>query len=560
MPTIDLIKNFLTKALLICVVTGIILPLSQPAQASDETLVFNINKQSLAAALVEFATTSNSDYIAQGQLLSNKGSKAVTGTLSASKALSLMLENTGLIYKQLSDGTFLIKKKPADKTQDDNALEEVVISAPKRRTLNQSIPVSTSVFDGADLGQAGITNVRELTAVVQSLSHHGAINAAGQGMRLRGVGSGAIASGIEQSVSTIIDGVVAGPSGSGLQEMWDIERIEILRGPQGTLFGKNASAGAINFISKDPRDEFEAQLGARYEAQYQTTRLDGVISGALSDNTRARLAGYHTQQKEGTIDNIVRQETENIQDRYGLRAKVHFDQGSWWAKANIAYEKIDDSCCARVFSHIDNANASDTTNDWLPPAHARTGLVSGDENRTVITEGDLYERAKTLHSVFELGKEFNTGHKLKSISGYRRWQHSSFNDADNIDLDVVDVNDKRELKLFTQEIQLLSPINEHWDYIIGAYYYHQNFPTEEYISGGADFAGYSGTTKMDSTTKIENSALFGHANYHITDSTTLFGGLRVLHEKIEAVGQQPHEHGHECEGQEGQGLEADAPA
>lgn len=502
---------------------------------------FSIEPQPLASALVAFADIAAVDYIAPGHLLKGWQTPPVTGHLLPTEALRQLLVGTDLTFSLTPEGVFLIGvKQQSDLANQQSAIiEEIQVTALKRPQFNQDVPLSVATVSGVNLSQAGKNNTRDLFKVVPSVSYHGAISSTGQSMRIRGIGTGIIAAGIEQSVGVIIDGVTTGPSGSGLQALWDIERIEVLKGPQGTLFGKNVSAGAINQITRDPTESFEWGLTGRFEPEYRRRRLDGFVSGPLSEHLQYRLAVFDLQQDEGEIYNVVREQHENTKNRRGIRAKLHYQPTDWWAHASVAFDQANERCCARVFSGIVAENTSALTGNWAIPALQNNAVVAGDGNRWSLTDGQLHEQTKTWHTVLELGKVLDSGHQLKSITGYRQWHNQSVNDADNIDSDVLSViTEDNELAIFSQELQLLSPIGEHGDYLLGAYYYRQHFPRRESIGEGLDFVGYAGNTVIESSTDIEQAALFAHVNYDITPGVTVFGGFRLLQETIRARGQQ----------------------
>lgn len=518
------------------------------AKAQQGQYQFDIAAQPLSSALIEFASITKKNYIASGHLLRNKQSPPINGQMSAFDAITHLLQHSGLVLRELQDGTYLVIKPKKTKQAEQlktaaielpEPPEVILIRSTKRRDTPQNIPISANVIGVEMLEREGVKDVRQLTSVAQSMSYHGAITSAGQGMRIRGVGSGVIATGIEQSVGTAIDGVVTGPSGSGLQTLWDVEHIEILRGPQGTLFGKNVSAGAINNITKEPTDFVEAGISVEQEFAYRQSRIDAMASGPVSDGLNARLAVFGQRQTQGTIENIVRNEQENINKSYGIRVKLNLDKEDWWSKFSVSYSRTDDRCCGRVFSHIDYQNASGATNQWVIPALEQHDISVWSGNNLAISEAPLYETQRTLHSKFEWGTKFDSGHVLKTISGYRDWHHQTQNDGDNLNVDVVSyVADQRKLKLFTQEVQWLSPENDQWEYILGGYFYKQHFPSTEYIGGGADIAGYYGVTSVDSDIDVENFALFGHSTYYFEQNAAVFGGLRLLKESAEANAQQ----------------------
>ena len=517
----------------------IVVFLSFKSHAQNEIFEFKIPSQPLSSALVEFSNISKSKFIVPGDLTNGLVAPAVDGKLTAEQAIKTLLAGSGLIFTQNKKGTFLIKKKPKPVLAAPTPqLEEVFITALKREQSLQDSPVSVSTIDGLSLSERGKTNTRDLFLVTPSMAFHGAINAAGQGMRIRGIGSGVIASGVEQSVGTIIDGVVTGPSGSGLQELWDVERVEVLRGPQGTLFGKNVSAGAINQVTVDPTEKLDLFASGRYEFEYDATRIDAAISGPLSAGFTGRLSGFYLDQKEGNIENVVLDETENNKGKSGVRGKLHYDTEEWWSHLSVSYDELDERCCGRVFSHLDEDSSAGRTLTWVIPALEGHGVEANRENRIAISEGPLREKAETWHIAWENGIDFDS-HKFKSITGYRNWQHQSENDGDNLDTDTVSfVSDKRKLELYSQEFQLISQNISKLEYVLGAYFYHQSFDSTEYIAGGVDFTGSFGSTDVKSHIEINNAALFGHTTYHFTQTFAGFGGLRLLHEEVSAEGQQ----------------------
>ena len=518
-----------------------------PIFAAVSQLYYSIPSQPLSSALVQFASATSSQYIVPMRLIDGISTAPLNGNYSAEQALSILLKGSGLVFERTANGTFVIKlpATPAAKIKLNSgdsssvAIERIVVSAQKRMRTLQESPIAISVIESDGLDKIGKSNLRDTYLRTPALSYHGAISAAGQGMRVRGVGSGVIASGIEQSVGTIMDGVVTGPSGSGLQELWDMQRIEVLRGPQGTLFGKNMSAGAINSISNDPTDYFTGYLKAQHEFAYQDTRIDYALSGPVSDETTFRIAGFSTQQQVGNVYNKVRDEDENLRDHWGVRGKLHWAQDALSLKVSLSYDELDAKCCARVFSHLDTDSISEGTLEMIESALDKYNLTVSDDHNIAIAEGPIYEKSKTLHGVFELAYVFDTGHQLKAISGIRQWQHSSGNDGDNLPVDLVSyVADERKLNILSQEIQWLSPDNDHFEYILGAYYYYQDFPSTEYIGGGADVVGEVGVTEVRSTIDINHFALFGNGTWYLSPKWSTFLGLRVQSETITGEGQQ----------------------
>lgn len=415
-------------------------------------------------------------------------------------------------------------------------LEEVVVTAQKREQSLKDVPISLSVLSGNALEASGISNVSNLFYIAPSVSFQSSVSSSGQGMLVRGVGGGAFASGFESSVGTTIDGVVTGPGGSALAEFWDVERIEVLRGPQGTLFGKNTSAGAISILTKRPTREVEASGGLRWDQKYQEYRVDGVLSGPISDNWAARLAVFSANQEDGPIKNIVRNTTENQKDRWGARFRTAYENGPLAFNMSLSYDRQDTNCCVRTFTGIDSASAGALTNNYLIPALNAYGITPSDRNRISLANGKTYERAKTLQGMWELSWELNSGHVLKSITGYRHWDQDEFNDVDFLPLNIISGAITHNLKLFTEEIQLISPADSPLEYVAGLYFYQQKLGEVTVFNGSESITGVSGVSTFDNEVKVNNIALFGQATYRFNEHWAAFAGARVLREKIEADG------------------------
>lgn len=511
------------------------------AQQADETFSFALESQPLLNALKAFSNITGTDYLAIAGQLEGLHAAPLQGEFSAAEALQQLLKNTPLYFEIGSSGSWLIKQKQAPLERDEPlppAIDEVIVTAQKRHQTLFEVPISMSVLGGDALNAQAKTHTRELFTLSPSLAFHGAISSAGQALHIRGIGSGVIASGIEQSASTIVDGVVTGPSGSGLQDIWDVERIEVLRGPQGTLFGKNVSAGALHFISRPPQDFFESSLQYRYEFEQQGQRLDAMINTPLSNHWRTRLSGFYFDENKGDIENLFLQEDENQSRRHGLRSQWQYHTKERWLNLNMAYHEADDSCCARTFTHIEPSELSEFSNGYLTPSIAQYQIEPSNENRQTITQDALFEKSHTLHAVINSGIALASGHRLRSITGHRHWGHRSGRDADNLPAQVVWVNDERELEIFSQEFQWLSPSHYQWDSLIGLYYYHQRFASTEFIGGGQDVAADSGITTIDSDIHINNHAIFAHTRRSIFSHWTIAGGLRWLTERITGNGHQ----------------------
>lgn len=179
------------------------------------------------------------------------------------------------------------------------ALEEVVVTATKRVEGLQDVPIAISVMSGDAIEQRGLTSLEDLTVFMPNI--HVAEGGAGTQLFIRGIGSG-INYGFEQSVGTFIDGVYYGRGRSARGRFLDLERVEVLKGPQSTLFGKNTIAGAINITTARPTDEFESYVDLSYRTELEGVGITGMVSGPITDNLRGRLVAKKYDD-EGYVEN-----------------------------------------------------------------------------------------------------------------------------------------------------------------------------------------------------------------------------------------------------------------
>lgn len=418
-------------------------------------------------------------------------------------------------------------------------LEEVVVSATKRDKLITDVPVAITAVGGEKLEQKGIFDVRDIFYVAPSVSFNSSVNPGGDTLKIRGVGSPGFAAGVEQSVSSVIDGVVTGSSGSGLSALWDIDRIEVLRGPQGTLFGKNTSAGAINIITRAPTSEFESYVTIRYRDKYDSTRTEAGISGPVSDNMRARISGFYSDDGNGVVDEVVRESEANTRRGQGLRLRMDYMLDATTADLSLSYNKNDNKCCTVTFTDYDaqllalNLPATGTANNLVNVLAPLYGIDIDKDNRKSIADAPDRASEEIWHMALNLSHELDDGKVLKSITGYRSWNEQDRTDSEKLPIDLVNnTNTTRDLKLYTQEFQLLSAPDSDLEYVAGLYFFHQQFDEVQNTGGGL------GNDIAEMRMDVSNAAVFGQATYHFNEQWQTFAGLRLLWEEFDIIGQR----------------------
>jgi iron complex outermembrane receptor protein len=440
---------------------------------------------------------------------------------------------------------------------DVNELEEIVVTAQKREERLVDVPVAVSAIGGEALLNAQIRGVEQLSQAVPSLTFTQSTNDLNNNVRVRGVGTALFNVGLESSVSFVVDGVVLSRQGQGFQDLIDIERVEVLRGPQGTLFGKNATAGVINVITQRPSDELTFQ-GEAVVAGHEEYRLRGSVSGPLAPTLGGRLTAYYND-VGGHIENLATGINYNGGESYGLRGKLQWEPSAELDVLLIAdYRKSEADCCqfqARSFAN--------------PVARALLAPVTpGPENDQVSNDGATFNNTEafgvSLQADVSLGD-----HTLTSISAYRTWDFLNNIDVDGVNnpqplllaplvptfIGQFNVNGgPTEIRQFSQELRLTSPGGGALEYVVGLYYFSLDLdrgfqrrvalclptPANAGLAPGAvcRVPQFRSTSHI-ANTKTDNFAAFGQAELEVTDRLSVLGGLRLQYEEVSYIGNRP---------------------
>jgi iron complex outermembrane receptor protein len=432
---------------------------------------------------------------------------------------------------------------PGVSIADAYAIEEIVVTAQKREESLSTVPVSVQVISGDALVEMGISDVKELYMIAPSVVTIGGSSLAASGLKIRGIGNPGFGEGIEGSVGVMLDGVTTGTGGSSMSTLFDVERVEVLRGPQGTIFGKNATAGVVAVVSKSPTREFEANGHIRYAEAFDDTHADFAINGPVSDAFSVRAAGFYRDRAEGETDTPAIGGTEGSLDRKGIRLSGLWEDGPLSALASLMYVDQRDNCCARIMVALNDNPATHAAllRNVQLPALQLYGATPGSDNDISVNNRHNVENVDTYHTVLDMSYQLLSGQVIRSITGYRDWDSNAFNDSDTTPYNILDTNAYRQTVVKSEELQLLSPADGKANYILGLYIDNTEFTRDVTYSGGTDFptigAGTYGSTIVDATYTIGNYAIFGNTQYQFTDKWSAFLGARFLVEtnKIKAL-------------------------
>jgi iron complex outermembrane recepter protein len=399
--------------------------------------------------------------------------------------------------------------------QAPDAVEEtagdIIITATKRATPLQDVPIAVTAVTSQALKNAGITDIRELTSLAPSLVlTSSASEAAGTVARIRGIGTVGDNQGLESSVAVFIDGVYRSRNNVGLTELGEVERIEVLRGPQGTLFGRNASAGLINVITKGPKDELGAYGEATY-GNYNFIRLAGGVTGGIGNGLAARLDANFSK-RDGFFKDALGGEDHNDRNRWLLRGQLGYKGDALDIRIIGDYSRRREDCCtSSVIVRGATAGIIEALGFRLSSGGTPTGSNPYDRVGAV-TPGRSHQQDVDEWGVSAEANYDINDIKLTSITAYRDWKASRGQDADFTTADILYREDGAlfsQFKTFSQEFRANgTAFDDRLDWLVGAYYANEKLATRDALKYGAQFQPFANALIGASTTGFGALNLF----------------------------------------------------
>ncbi|MGN6496800.1 MAG: TonB-dependent receptor [Tsuneonella sp.] len=401
---------------------------------------------------------------------------------------------------------------------DDSQM--IVVTAQGREQTLSDVPVAVSAISGALLEKSGTSDIRELNQVAPSLLVSSTGNEANGSARIRGIGTVGDNPGLESSVPVFIDGVYRSRSGTALSELGPIERVEVLRGPQGTLGGRNSSAGLINIYTAPPEFEFSG-YGAFTYGNYDAIKVEAGVNAPFSQTIAGRIDGVYFK-RDGFYHDVVNNTDVNNRDRYLIRAQLLFEPTSDISfRLTGDYSKKDEACCAATFVQKDFAPLATISPGLDPFAYPTSGialtstanpiipilLALGQDPRALTQstfDRDIYPNAgrsyegttKDYGVSGELNWDFG-GAKLTSITGYRFYSNNQASDTDYTGVDILyrapgDDAGAREFKTFSQEVRLNgTAVLDMLDWMIGGYFAHEKLQVRDNLRFGTQYGTFA---------------------------------------------------------------------
>ena len=467
------------------------------------------------------------------------------------------------------------------KSEIENGIEIISVTAQKRVERLSEVPIAVSVLSSQQIDASFSNNFEDLQNLVPSVSFKKGTTSRNSAITIRGIGTISFSIAAEPSVSTVIDGVVLSRSGQTFSEMYDVERIEVLRGPQGTLFGKNASAGVVNITTKRPSSNLESMVELTMH-QGNEYRIKAKVQGDINDNVAASFVAFKADY-DGNLYNVYNHQQINGYDKHGLRLMLDVDTTD---NSNFLFvaedSRSNNNCCADIEGLPSGRNPDSTA---VPNSD---GIVNG------IADFDLSQRrvdhdynSRTLDDTLSFSLQFTkqwNDYAFTSITAYRDWDNIEHREGDftsiagdsieavfNVPFQLHDIGSQTWHQL-SQELRLASPLENNFNWLVGAFIWKidsersftrdascqnnndqfnqaiSHFLSTELaivdpdVQQVADFIAsenlscnandiVSATANM--STEFNNWALFSDAKYHFSDELTLLFGVRYTDDQIE---------------------------
>ncbi len=463
----------------------------------------------------------------------------------------------------------------------ENGIEIISVTSQKRVERLSEVPIAVSVLSSEQIEASFSNNFEDLQNLVPSVSFKKGTTSRNSAITIRGIGTISFSIAAEPSVSTVIDGVVLSRSGQTFAEMYDVERIEVLKGPQGTLFGKNASAGVVNITTKRPSSHIKSMVEFTMH-QDNEYRIKAKVQGDINDNVAASFVVFNADY-DGNLYNVYNHQQINGYDKHGFRLMVDADTTDNSNFLFIAEDsRTNNNCCADIEGLPSGRNPDSTA---VPNSD---GVVNG------IADFDLSQRrvdhdfnTRTLDDTLSFSVQFTKqwdDYTVTSITAYRDWNNIEYREGDftsnagdsteavfDVPFQLHDIGSQTWHQL-SQELRLASPLKNNFNWLVGAFIWKidsersftreascQNnngqfnqaishflstelaivdpddqqvadFIASEYLSCNANDI-VSATANM--STGFSNWALFADAKYHLSDELSFLFGVRYTDDQID---------------------------
>lgn len=429
--------------------------------------------------------------------------------------------------------------------QAERKLATVTVTATKREESLQDVPIAVSVIGGDELAENAVSTLEDASSMIPNVTV--AEGSVADSIFIRGIGSG-VNIGFEQSVGTFIDGVYYGRGRSTRNPFFDLARVEVLKGPQATLFGKNTIAGAFNITTARPTDEFEGRVMASFEPEYDGKAVEAIFSGPLAEGVSARVGGRFFE-SDGYVENTLNGESEQTREDYILRGQLLLEPS--------------DTLEILLKAEVSEFNSSGEPHQITQASPLIQALTQGidpqaefnlDYTRSAPGTGPTFglEGEDTSADSFAMTINWDLGDfRITSITSQLGYDYDVWRDTDYTNLSFLTQNEIQDYSAFGQELRLTSPTSDQFEYIVGAYYSSEELsndkrvdadfnsvpPVAGFLTGsfGVPVAALTGSRNQRFQQDTTSWAVFAQGTWYLTEQLRFTGGLRYTEDEKDSV-------------------------
>ena len=422
-----------------------------------------------------------------------------------------------------------------DETEAARGVGEIIVTAQKRAERLQDVPIAVSAFDEAKLTETGFDEISDLTQLVPGMQfgNFGPVAF----VALRGISYENTTAAGDPGVALHLDGVYIGRPVATLFSAFDTERTEVLRGPQGTLYGRNATGGSVNVITKKPSDEFEGSY-EQTVGNYDWFRERAMINVPLGDTVRARITGFKDDRQGFTRNTFAGGTRANGIDNWGLRGHLEIDLADNF-----------DILLSANYVNVGGSGSQPEVREPFPAAGTSIpGFGAGafgnnvndlrpfieSKNVRELVDNDLLLLSGTMTWDFE-------SFSIKSVTAYGESSFFSRQDSDSSPVNIVELNLVEDASQFSQELQVVSTDGGNFEWIVGLYYFNEDaFRSSRFLGPQFDatvamFPNLKFGVDLGGTVSTESYAAFGQFTWRFTDTLSLTAGGRVTHDSRNGI-------------------------
>jgi iron complex outermembrane receptor protein len=541
---------------------GLALLAPVPAMAASAVATFDQDASSLSLALQRLGQLTGAQLLYAPELTADQTAPALRGRMSMDHALNLLLARTGLAFRKTPSGVIVIYRakvaarveravqvpRHAQEMEPVVGLEAVIVSSGKRlETLGRS-DASVQALSNQMMDRAGVRDFDDLTRLAPTLTISKTTQPGNNSINVRGVGTYSYSIGTEPSVVVVVDDVPQAFQAMAFTALADVQQVEILRGPQSTLFGKAASAGVIYITTRPASDVFMAQ--AETLVTDDERRLQASATGPLSETLRFRVSAAYGRYR-GNVFNLATRRWLNGQSDVNLRGKlVWAPDDNWTISVSPYFTRTLSSCCVGADTFV--SPQATLGRAQISRAAVLRGITPGPDNHLarydVSARGNAEDKGVNVRAVGAVGSW-----RLTAISAVDRYYLYDRQDTDATDLDYsLQVPQAPRggsanggyfrIRAESQELRLNSPSGGRWDYV-GGLYVGRTRAQRYFVRGSNDLNDYNGLPALPTTNSTIYSrymartfsrtlAVFGQGAYAFNDKVSILSGLRLSHERI----------------------------